>query len=97
MLRPLTRPLTFTKHLTYLPSYPYHMSYLMDSKHDDRFVKIDRRAFHLYKDSILKLNRDKFNEKIFVLVMIDCVRTKQKYEDFEQLVEYGVGKIDQFT
>ena len=35
------------------PKYSYHMSYLMDSKHDDRFVKIDRRAFHLYKDSII--------------------------------------------
>lgn len=33
--------------------FNYHMSYLMDSKHDDRFVKIDRRAFHLYRDSLL--------------------------------------------
>jgi hypothetical protein len=54
----------------------------MDSKHDDKYVKIDRRAFHLYRDSVIKLNKDNFNEKIFVLVLIDCVRTKQKYEDF---------------
>ncbi len=58
------------------------MSYLMDSKHDDRFVKIDRRAFHLYKDSILLFPNNKFNEKIFLTILIDSVRTKQRYEDF---------------
>lgn len=66
--------------------YNYHMSYLMDSKHDDRFVKIDRRAFHLYKDSLLNFPNQQFNEKIFLTILIDTVRTKQPYEDFEQLV-----------
>jgi hypothetical protein len=46
---------------TYRPAYNYHMSYLMDSKHDDKYVKIDRRAFHLYKDSLIKVNKDHFN------------------------------------
>ncbi len=99
MLRPLIRqlpliPIPKPFALTHIPSYQYHMSYLMDSKYDDKFVKIDRRAFHLYKDFILKVNKDNFNEKMFILVIIDCVRTKQKYEDFEKLVDYGVAKID---
>ena len=59
--------------------YNYHMSYLMDSKHDDRYVKIDRRAFHLYKDSLLNFPQQPFNEKIFLTILIDTVRTKQKY------------------
>ena len=86
MLQPFCRNLrtiTNTSFLNrYRPAYEYHMSYLMDSKHDDKYVKIDRRAFHLYRDSVIKLSKDNFNEKIFVLVLIDCVRTKQKYEDF---------------
>lgn len=64
MLRLITKNLSQKvshRLLTHLPHQPYHMSYIMDSKHDDKFVKIDRRAFHLYKDFILKVNRDKFN------------------------------------
>jgi len=49
----ISSPITNTLKLTYQPIYHYHMSYLMDSKNDDKFVKIDRRAFHLYRDSIL--------------------------------------------
>ncbi len=37
------------------------MSYLMDSKYDDRYVKIDKRAFHLYKDAIINLDKNNFN------------------------------------
>jgi hypothetical protein len=90
MIQPICRSLRTITNTSFLhryrPAYEYHMSYLMDSKHDDKYVKIDRRAFHLYRDSVIKLNKDNFNEKIFVLVLIDCVRIKQKYEDFEQLV-----------
>ena len=80
----------FLKHsnnitLSKVKSYPltnkiffnYHMSYLMDSKYDDRFVKIDKRAFTLYKQAII--SSQKFHEKKFIIVIIDCVKTKQKY------------------
>jgi len=39
----------------------------------------------------------KFNKIKFIIVLIDCVRTNQKHEDFIELVNIGLANLDKIT
>ena len=72
--------------------YSYHMYYLMNSKKEQNYVKIDPKSFLLYFDYI---KTKPFDSKRFILILIDCVRTGQKYDYFLELVDIGIKNLNQ--